>query len=60
MKKVICTLDKELNECPYYKADDQSCHSENPCSFSRSDEEHSPKTGQYIREERWYEKYYKK
>lgn len=60
MGKVICTLDKDINRCPHYRSDDLSCANEKPCSFGQIGGDETKISGEYVREERWYEKYYKK
>lgn len=53
-----CSLDKDINKCPYFLQAEEECISKTKCSFK---EKIDPKTGnEYIRKERWYEKYYKK
>lgn len=49
---IICGLEKDINNCPFYK--DDICVSKNQCSFQKL-----KKRKEYIRKERWYEKYYK-
>lgn len=53
-----CTLDSNINNCPFYKIKTSECNNEKECSFKEKDK--SNKTGEYVREERWYEKYYRK
>ena len=48
-----CELEKELNNCPYYK--EGFCTKDGTCSFQKKVEKK-----EYIRKERWYEKYYRK
>ena len=48
-----CVLEKELNKCPYYN--EGLCISDKPCSFQKKVEKK-----EYVRKERWYEKYYRK
>lgn len=48
-----CELEKELNKCPYYE--NGHCKKEGICSFQKKIEKK-----EYIRKERWYEKYYKR
>ena len=54
-----CTLDKDINTCPYFSKDEY-CSNENQCSFQQIDEEKIVENLKYVREERWYEKYYRK
>ena len=49
-----CSLPKNVNECPFYNAADNTCNNSNKCSFQEKEE-----TPAYVRETRWYEKYYK-
>ena len=54
-----CMLDSDLNQCPYYVRDRQSCSREKEagtCTFQEPDEPSKPV---YERKERWYEKYYR-
>lgn len=59
---MICTMDKDINTCPFVSADKVYCSHPDPiCSFADKPEEPKPvvKTA-YVRKERWYEKYYRK
>ena len=51
-----CELDKDINNCPYYK--EGICTNENMCSFQKK-EIVEPKNP-YARKERWYEQYYRR
>ena len=51
-----CELEAEINNCPFYIKSTHLCANENPCSF----QEKKDTQKEYIRKERWYEKYYKK
>lgn len=51
-----CELEAEINNCPFYIKSTHLCTNENPCSF----QEKKDTQKEYIRKERWYEKYYKK
>lgn len=53
-----CTLPADINQCRFYNKDNMECSNDNECSFQESEEENILTKG-YIREERWYEKYYK-
>ena len=55
---VKCTLDKDINKCPYLVED--GCSNPNHCSFQQEDKEALIEKERYVREERWYEKYYRK
>lgn len=57
MGNIICTLDANINTCPFYGRDNAVCNSESPCSFWKKEEDISK--SQYVRKERWYEKYYR-
>lgn len=52
-----CSLDKEINKCDFYE--NELCKNEKKCSF-QVPEENMYTTEKYVREERWYEKYFKK
>lgn len=55
--RISCTLEEDINSCPYYDKESSECRNNDPCSFSiQSGEE----TSKYVRKERWYEKYYDK
>lgn len=52
----ICTLKASINKCPYF--DNEECKAENTqCAFFLQEKE--TERDAYVREERWYEKYYK-
>lgn len=53
-----CNLPADINQCPYFLTEKQECKKESACSFQQKAV--SKPRNQYIREERWYEKYYKK
>lgn len=59
MEKNKCTLEKDINQCPHFNPDNGDCEAENPCSFVSRAVERSFDKGDFAREERWYEKYYK-
>lgn len=52
-----CSLADDINKCPFYI--NQLCTNENKCSFQVSNTKQN-ETANYVREERWYTKYYKK
>ena len=56
MQKIVCTLDRDINNCPYYDPETSSCKKEDPCNFG---EKKDGKASTYVRKKRWYEKYYK-
>lgn len=51
-----CELEPAINNCPFYIKSSRTCTNESVCSF----QEKKNTQKQYIRKERWYEKYYKK
>lgn len=55
-KEYICTLNKDLNQCPHFDGEQHCNLPENPCGMLRIQNN----LKKYIREVRWYEKYYKK
>lgn len=59
MGKIICTLDKNINQCRFFDASDATCAREEPCFFGEKKENAGNNNKKYVREERWYEKYYK-
>lgn len=55
MKK--CNLSKEINNCPFCNKEKMECNNENTqCTFREREIEGNKK---YVRQDRWYEKYYK-
>lgn len=58
---LYCTLEADVNECPYFQSENGLCKRSTPeCGFCY--EEFSEKKSvnyKYVREPRWYEKYYK-
>lgn len=52
-----CTLSADINNCPFCNKEDLTCKNENKCAF-KEDIKHCNK--EYVRQERWYEKYYRK
>lgn len=61
LMKFVCKFDLDINECPFFKRESLECCNEKDCTYreelknlakNKADEE-------YIREPRWYEKYYK-
>lgn len=54
----VCILDADTNRCIYFK-DGKYCEAkETSCGMMSKDEEHSKQ--KYVRQPRWYEKYYRK
>lgn len=60
MTKINCTLEKDINKCPHFVLDDGTCTADNPCSFAEKPGNRAPDKDEYVREERWFEKYYDK
>lgn len=56
-----CLLAKDINTCPFYEPDVEQCTNENTkCTFRIPEDNDKPKErNRYVREPRWYEKYYK-
>lgn len=55
---VKCTLAKDINKCPFCNKEIMECtKSDIKCGFRREDEPVG--NSDYVRKERWYEKYYK-
>lgn len=54
---IKCYLNNEINTCPYYKKENMECKSPTPCNFAKNN---AKIKNTYMRQERWYEKYYKK
>lgn len=54
----ICLLDKSYNKCPYI-AEDQTCQKNAQCNMQIKLQNNASGYS-YVREPRWYEKYYKK
>ena len=57
MKK--CSLAEDINECQYFDKKNKECNNPGKCSFQEDVVEESLNHQEYIREERWYEKYHK-
>ena len=53
-----CILPEDINECRYFVRCNKLCCKVNKCSYQEIEEENI-KPNQYVRKERWYEKYYK-
>lgn len=56
MEEHICTLAKEYNHCPHFDGKQFCTSPETSCGMLLTQK--NPK--KYVREERWYEQYYKK
>ena len=57
MKTYICKLPDDLHNCEFRSNDGKCTSNKDGCGFKAEDKEKAPS---YIREARWYEKYYKK
>ena len=56
-ESAVCTLDSEVNTCPFFEKDGSICtNRDRGCGFRQTDQTE----GSYVRKERWYEKYYRK
>ena len=53
----FCTLDRNLNNCPHFDGNNHCTNPETKCGMLRI-QDNTKKN--YIRKERWYEKYYKR
>ena len=51
----ICTLSKNLNNCPHFDGEQHCTSPATTCGMLRIQEEEA----KYVRKDRWYEKYYK-
>lgn len=54
-KDPVCTLQKEYNHCPYFDGSQYCTNPKTSCRMLHTQENHK----KYVREKRWYEKYYK-
>ena len=55
----LCLLSKDNNNCKFCDKDKMECHKDvAECGFQKCEEVKTEKTIEYIRKERWYEKYY--
>jgi hypothetical protein len=54
-----CSLAPDINQCPHFEPNKGKCSIKNECCgfYDKSKPQTEPK---YIRQPRWYEKYYKK
>lgn len=54
-----CELSEDINNCPFYNKEKTEClNTKTKCTF-RTEENIDVINNQYVRKERWYEKYYK-
>lgn len=51
----FCTLEKSINHCSYFDGDQYCNNPDTSCGMLHIEK----KKKEYIREERWYEKYYR-
>lgn len=58
MKK--CTLEPEYNTCRYFNYEASECQNKGRCSFQEEVIANNKIRANYVREERWYEKYYRR
>ena len=52
-----CALDEDINTCQFFIRKNKECMNEKTCSFQEKEKKN---TGKYVRQERWYEKYWRK
>ena len=56
----LCLLSKDINNCPFCDKEKMECHNDvTGCGFQKCEEIKTEETMDYIRKERWYEKYCK-
>lgn len=53
-----CILSTEINNCPFCNKGNMICNNEKSCAFQ--EKEVVQEKEKYVREERWYEKYYRR
>lgn len=58
MAKYRCTLPEDINTCPFCDKDRMECNNKKNCSFKENEDDQITKD-KYVRQKRWYEKYYK-
>lgn len=60
--KYLCTMDADLRQCQLLDQTRKYCAGENvKCSFCEVEQKNNPQNPKgYVRQERWYEKYYRK
>ena len=56
---IQCTLPQDINLCPHYDKPNSSCNNPSNCSFQENVQEDMMPYNGYVRQERWYEKYYR-
>lgn len=56
---IKCMLLEEINQCKFCDLSNMTCNNPNSSCAFRDDKTEST-SKEYVREERWYEKYYKK
>lgn len=54
---MLCTFDEDINQCTFYSREEKKCGMEaSTCPYAK--EENYTPTSKYVRQPRWYEKYY--
>lgn len=57
--KILCLLPEDINNCAFCNKERMECTNTNTkCTFRKESDENIV-SYQYVRKERWYEKYYK-
>lgn len=57
---MFCTLDEDINKCPYFKKNEKRCIADAAqCAYQEREKDPILKEMGYTRPPRWYEKYYK-
>lgn len=60
--KYYCTLEEDINSCQFFQREKGLCNGNPQCGFCVCEKEEEQKVSynyKYVREPRWYEKYYK-
>ena len=57
MERMMCSLDRDVNNCRYFDVETGACARFDKCTYQYSD---SAVINKYVRQPRWYEKYYRK
>ena len=55
-----CILSDDINSCKHYDSENSLCLNPNTCSFQEIMRGKDMNRTDYVRTERWYEKYYRK
>lgn len=53
-----CSLESDINKCPYFIRDKEGCNNEDKVCCFYSDMESKAESPE-VRKEKWFEKYYK-